>query len=65
VTAIDYVSSLLELGRARAAAEGLPVTFLEGDAEEIAFPDHAFRCRAFNVWLDVCPESRKGSQTGW
>ena len=42
VTAIDYVLGLLELGRARAAAEGLPVTFLEGDAEEIPFPDNAF-----------------------
>ena len=35
VTAIDYVSDLLELARMRAAAEGLPVTFLEGNAEAI------------------------------
>ena len=39
---IDYVPSLLEIGRVRAAAEGVPVAFLEGDAEEIGFPDNAF-----------------------
>lgn len=42
VTAIDYVPGLLELGRARAAAEGVPVAFFEGDAEGIRFPDNAF-----------------------
>ena len=42
VAAIDYVTSLLEIGRVRAAAEGVPVAFLEGDAEEIGFPDNAF-----------------------
>ena len=39
VAAIDYVPSI---GRVRAAAEGVPVAFLEGDAEEIGFPDNAF-----------------------
>jgi SAM-dependent methyltransferase len=42
VAAIDYVPALLELGRARAAAEGLPVAFFEGDAEDIRFPDNSF-----------------------
>lgn len=42
MAAIDYVPSLLEIGRVRAAAEGVPVAFLEGDAEEIGFPDNAF-----------------------
>jgi ubiquinone/menaquinone biosynthesis C-methylase UbiE len=42
VAAIDYVPSLLEIGRVRAAAEGVPVAFLEGDAEEIGFTDNAF-----------------------
>jgi ubiquinone/menaquinone biosynthesis C-methylase UbiE len=42
VTAIDYVPSLLELARVRAAAEGLPVTFLEGDAEKIPLSDSSF-----------------------
>jgi ubiquinone/menaquinone biosynthesis C-methylase UbiE len=39
---IDYVSSLLEHGRERAAAEGLDVALLEGDAEALPFPDRAF-----------------------
>ena len=42
MAAIEYVPSLLEIGRVRAAAEGVPVAFLEGDAEEIGFPDNAF-----------------------
>jgi SAM-dependent methyltransferase len=42
VTAIDYVPSLMEFGRTRAAAEGVPVAFLEGDAEEMRFPDNSF-----------------------
>jgi SAM-dependent methyltransferase len=42
VTAIDYVPALLERGSERAAAERLPVAFLEGDAENLPFPDGAF-----------------------
>lgn len=39
VTGIDYVPTLLERGRARTAAEGLRVTFQEGDAEALPVPD--------------------------
>jgi SAM-dependent methyltransferase len=39
---VDYVPSLLERGRLRAAAEGLPVELLEGDAEALPFPDASF-----------------------
>lgn len=35
VTGLDYVPALLERARARAAAEGLRVTFVEGDAETL------------------------------
>ena len=35
VTSTDYVPSLLERGRARAAAEGLTVEFQEADAEAL------------------------------
>ena len=42
VVGIDYVPSLLERGRARAKAEGLPVTLLEGDAEALPFEDRTF-----------------------
>jgi SAM-dependent methyltransferase len=39
---IDYVPALLEAGRRRAAAEGLDVELLEGDAEALPFPDESF-----------------------
>jgi len=39
---VDYVPALLERGRLRAAAEGLEVEFVEGDAEALPFPDESF-----------------------
>jgi SAM-dependent methyltransferase len=42
VTSTDYVSSLLESGRARAQAEGHTIRFQEADAENLPFPDKSF-----------------------
>jgi ubiquinone/menaquinone biosynthesis C-methylase UbiE len=42
VTGIDYVEALLERGRERAAAEGLEITFAEGDAEHLPYADASF-----------------------
>ena len=42
VTSTDYVATLLESGRRRAAAEGLTVDFREADAENLPFADAAF-----------------------
>jgi ubiquinone/menaquinone biosynthesis C-methylase UbiE len=42
VVGIDYVDSLLERGRERAAAERLHVDLRPGDAEDIPFPDASF-----------------------
>jgi ubiquinone/menaquinone biosynthesis C-methylase UbiE len=42
VTSTDYVSSLLESGRARAQAEGHVIQFQEADAEDLPFPDGSF-----------------------
>ena len=42
VVGVDYVPSLLERGRERAAAERLDIGFVEGDAEELPFEDTAF-----------------------
>jgi SAM-dependent methyltransferase len=39
---VDYVPALLERGRTRAVAEHLSVEFLEGDAEQLPFPDATF-----------------------
>ncbi len=42
VTSTDYVDTLLDKGRTRAEAEGLPVTFMNADAEALPFGDGAF-----------------------
>ena len=42
VVSTDYVPSLLDRGRTRAAAEGLSVEFKEADAEALPFADAAF-----------------------
>jgi len=42
VTGVDASPEMLRVGEARAAAEGLPVTFAEGDAHALAFPDRSF-----------------------
>ena len=42
VVSTDYVPSLLERGRLRAAAEGLSVQFKEADAEALSFGDAVF-----------------------
>ena len=42
VTSTDYVPELLEKGRVRALAEGLPVNFRVADAEELPFEDGNF-----------------------
>ncbi len=42
VTSTDYVPALLDKGRARAAAEGLPVRFQVADVEALPFADASF-----------------------
>jgi SAM-dependent methyltransferase len=42
VTGLDLVPALLEEGHAKAAAAGLEVEWVEGDAEELPFEDGAF-----------------------
>jgi SAM-dependent methyltransferase len=42
VTGVDIATNLLEQARARAAAEGLDITFEEGDAEQLSYPDASF-----------------------
>lgn len=42
VTSTDYVQALLDKGRARAEAEGLPVEFQLADAEDLPFKDGSF-----------------------
>src|SRR5687768_14226406 len=41
-TGVDYAANLLAKGRERAAVEQVPVTFVEGDAEQLPFPADSF-----------------------
>jgi SAM-dependent methyltransferase len=49
VVGVDGAPALLERARRRAGAEGLEVTFLEGDADDLCFPDGSFE-----VVLSAC-----------
>jgi SAM-dependent methyltransferase len=42
VTGLDLTPELLEAARARAAAEGVEVVFVQGDAEQLPYEDGAF-----------------------
>jgi ubiquinone/menaquinone biosynthesis C-methylase UbiE len=42
VVSTDYVASLLERGRSRASAEGLPIEFRVADAEALPFDNNSF-----------------------
>jgi SAM-dependent methyltransferase len=58
VIALDLAPAMLELGRARAAEEGLPIEWVEGDAEELPFEDGGFDCvvSVFGAMLAPRPE---------
>ncbi len=58
-TGIDYVPQLLEHARRRAAAEDLAVTFVEGDAEEIPFPDATFDYVLSTIGAMFAPDQEK------
>jgi ubiquinone/menaquinone biosynthesis C-methylase UbiE len=76
---LDYVPELLEQGRARAAAEGLDVEFVEGDAENLPFEDDSFdvvlstfgamfapnQQKAADEMLRVCKPGGRIAMTNW
>jgi ubiquinone/menaquinone biosynthesis C-methylase UbiE len=61
VTAIDYVPELLARGRVRATAEGLSVDFVEGDAEQLPFPDATFDAVLSVVGVMFAPDQPKAA----
>lgn len=62
VTGADYVPTLLEKGRERAAVEGLAVEFVEGDAEELPFQDSSFDVVLSSVGAMFAPDQEKAAE---
>ena len=60
VTSTDYAGSLLERGRARAHAEGLPIEFKVADAEALPFARRHFRHGCLDVRRDVYAQPGSG-----
>jgi ubiquinone/menaquinone biosynthesis C-methylase UbiE len=60
-TGVDYAANLLAQGRERAAAEHLPVRFVEGDAEQLPFPDDAFDLALSTVGVMFAPNHRSAA----
>jgi ubiquinone/menaquinone biosynthesis C-methylase UbiE len=79
VVSTDYVGALLERGRERAAADRLPVTFQEADAEALPFADASFdvvlstfgvmftpnQAKAASELMRACRPGRKIGMANW
>lgn len=62
VTSTDYVPALLDRGRIRAEAEGLPVTFREADAENLPFADGTFDIVLSTFGVMFTPDQDKAAR---
>lgn len=61
VIGVDYVPALLERGRIRAAAEHLNVQFVDGDAENLDFPDAFFDAVVSIYGVMFAPDHRRAA----
>jgi len=61
VVSTDYVPSLLERGRARAAAEGLDVQFEQADVEKLQFADASFDVVLSTFGVMFTPDQEKAA----
>jgi SAM-dependent methyltransferase len=61
VTALDYVPMLLDEGRKRAEAEGLPIDFVEGDAEDLPFEDASFDVALSTLGVMFAPDQERAA----
>ena len=61
VVSTDYVPALLERGRARAGAEGLPVQFEQADAENLPFNDESFDVVLSTFGVMFTPNQQKAA----
>lgn len=62
VTSTDYVPALLEKGRVRASAEGLPVTFQVADAEMLPFDAGTFDVALSTFGAMFSPEPTRSAR---
>jgi len=60
-TGVDYATNLLAQGAARAAAEQLPVTFTEGDAEDLPIPDASMDATLSTVGVMFAPNHQRAA----
>src|SRR5918994_4666004 len=61
VVSLDYVPSLLERSRERAAAEGLSYEVVEGDAENMPFEDASFDAVISCVGVMFAPDHQRAA----
>ena len=61
VVSTDYVPSLLERGKVRAAAEGYRMEFMEADAENLPFEDGAFDAAVSTVGVMFAPDQMRAA----
>jgi SAM-dependent methyltransferase len=61
VVSTDYVPSLLERGRLRAAADGLSIEFKQADAEALCFDDAAFDVVVSTFGVMFTPDQDKAA----
>ena len=61
VVSTDYVPSLLERGRLRAAADGLSIEFKEADAEALPFADSSFDVVVSTFGVMFTPDQDKAA----
>ncbi|MBI5462937.1 MAG: methyltransferase domain-containing protein [Gammaproteobacteria bacterium] len=61
VVSTDYVPALLDHGRARASAEGLPVQFEQADAENLPYTDHSFDVVVSTFGVMFTPDQDKAA----
>lgn len=59
VTSVDYVPSLLARAGERAAAEGLEIATVEGDAQALPFPDASFDAVVSAVGVMFAPDQAR------
>jgi ubiquinone/menaquinone biosynthesis C-methylase UbiE len=61
VTSTDYVQQLLDVGKKRAEAEGLHITFREADAEALPFKDGSFDVAVSTFGIMFTPNQSKAA----